>query len=208
MAEHEPAAGLAAARGMDIYLLDQLLRGRIQPGTRVLEVGCGSGRNLVYFLQAGYDVGALDREPAAIRGLRALASKIAPHVEASSFRAERVEETTFAEESADLVISCAVLHFAKSDREFESVLFGSWRLVAPGGVLFCRLASTIGLEGRFVPIEGRRFRQPDGSERYLVDEAMLLELTAKLGGELLDPIKTTVVQDQRCMTTWVLRKPS
>jgi len=32
-------------------------------------------------------------------------------------------------------------------------------------------------------------------------------VTAALGGTLLDPLKTTLVQDQRCMTTWVLAKP-
>lgn len=39
-----------------------------------------------------------------------------------------------------------------------------------------------------------------------VDEEILMKLTKELGGELVDPIKTTVVQDLRCMTTWVLRK--
>jgi hypothetical protein len=47
---------------------------------------------------------------------------------------------------------------------------------------------------------------PDGSERYLVDEALLTELAEQLGGQLADPLKTTVVQNQRSMTTWVLRK--
>ena len=53
---------------------------------------------------------------------------------------------------------------------------------------------------------GRRFRLPDGSDRYLVDEALLMDLTEELGGKLADPLKTTVVQNQRCMTTWVVRK--
>ena len=86
------------------------------------------------------------------------------------------------------------------------MLDGTWRLVKPGGVFFCRLASTIGMEERFVPLGDGRFRLPDGSERTLVDEATLLALTRDLGGELLDPLKTTVVQDRRCMTTWVARR--
>jgi len=48
--------------------------------------------------------------------------------------------------------------------------------------------------------------QPDGSEAYLVDEGRLLAATARLGAELVDPIKTTNVQGLRCMTTWVLRR--
>jgi len=57
-------------------------------------------------------------------------------------------------------------------------------------------------------LRGRRFLLPDGSERFLVDEPMLLQWTAELEGTLVDPIKTTVVQDSRCMTTWVMRKGS
>ena len=107
---------------------------------------------------------------------------------------------------ADVVLSSAVLHFARDDAHFDGMLRGTWRVLRPGGVLFCRLASSIGMEHRLVPIAGRRYQLPDGSQRYLVDEAMLLELTTDLGGQLLDPLKTTVVQDQRCMTTWVVRK--
>ncbi len=64
----------------------------------------------------------------------------------------------------------------------------------------------IGMEQQVKPIAGRRHRLPDGSERYLVDAALLTTLTRELGGALIDPLKTTVVQDQRCMTTWVVRK--
>ncbi|MGA2713221.1 MAG: hypothetical protein ABSG41_08940 [Bryobacteraceae bacterium] len=62
------------------------------------------------------------------------------------------------------------------------------------------------METRIQRIEGRRFLLPDGSERYLVDEALLLKLAEKPGGQLADPLKTTVVQDQRSMTTWIMRK--
>lgn len=177
---------------------------------RIFEVGCGGGRNLAYFLGAGYEVSGVDRDPVAIEGVRMLAARLAPDLAGSNFRAEPIEETTFAEHSADFVISCAVLHFARSDREFRAGLEASWRILAPGGTFFCRLASTIGMEGRFRPLgageSASRFSLPDGSERYLVDAALLEHLATELGGELLDPIKTTVVHDQRCMTTWVLRK--
>jgi hypothetical protein len=62
------------------------------------------------------------------------------------------------------------------------------------------------MEDRMRPIEGRRFLLPDGSERYLVDAELLVRLTRELGGRLMDPLKTTVVQNQRCMTTWVMQK--
>ena len=191
---------------IDIYLFDQLLRGRLVPGARVLDAGSGAGRNLVYLLHAGYDVCAADADPDAIDAVRRLARSLAPRLPDSNFRVEAVERMTFDDDSADVVISSAVLHFARDDRQFHEMVHGMWRVLKPGGMFFCRLASTIGMENRVRRVDGRRFALPDGLERFLVDESMLLDLTGRLGGELLDPLKTTVVQNQRCMTTWVARK--
>ena len=191
---------------IDIYLFDQLLRGRIAPGSRILDVGCGSGRNLVYLLQAGYQVFGLDADATSIRTVQQLASRLAPHLPSDNFRVEAVERSSFPDAFADVVLSSAVLHFARDDAQFTAMLRGTWRVLRPGGLLFCRLASSIGMEQAFTPIAGRRHRLPDGTDRYLVDEPLLMSLTRELGGELLDPLKTTVVQNQRCMTTWVVRR--
>jgi tellurite methyltransferase len=191
---------------IDIYLFDQLLRGRIAPGMRVIDAGCGGGRNLVYFFRNGYDISGVDSDPRAIRSVRAIAKQLAPELPETNFRAEPVEQMTFPDAFADVVLSSAVLHFARDDEQFDRMLRGMWRVLRPGGLLFCRLASDIGMETRMQRIEGRRCLLPDGSERYLVDQAMLLWLTGDLGGRLVDPLKTTIVQDQRCMTTWVVMK--
>lgn len=191
---------------IDVYLFDQLLRGRIHAGMRVLDAGCGGGRNLVYLLRHGYDVYATDADAGAIRSVRALAAALAPRLPETNVRVEPVEDMTFADAFADVVLSSAVLHFARDEAQFSAMVRGMWRVLKPGGMLFCRLASTIGMEGRVQALGARRFLLPDGSERYLVDEPILLELTRELGGALLDPLKTTIVQDQRCMTTWVVRK--
>ena len=191
---------------IDIYLFDQILRGRIAPGMTVFDAGCGQGRNLVFFLQEGYDVSGVDPAPAAIEAVRTLAARLAPGLPASNFRAEAVESNSFTDGCADVVVSSAVLHFARDERHFRAMLEGSWRVLKPGGLFFCRLASSIGMEDRMVALGNRRFTLPDGSDRFLVDEPYLLALTKELGGRLLDPLKTTVVQDQRCMTTWVLRR--
>jgi SAM-dependent methyltransferase len=191
---------------IDVYLFDQLLRRRIVPGMRVLDVGCGSGRNIVYLMQAGHEVFGIDPDARAIEAVRQLASRLAPHLPPDNFRVEAVERTSFPAAFADLVISSAVLHFARDDEQFTAMVGASWRLVRPGGLLFCRLASSIGMERHLDLAGGRRCRLPDGSDRYLVDEALLMGLTREVGGELIDPLKTTIVQNQRCMTTWVVRK--
>jgi len=190
---------------IDIYLFDQLLRGRIVRGMRVLDAGCGSGRNLVYLLQNGFDVSAVDRDSMAVAEVCQLAAALAPHIPPSQFRVEPVETCSFPDASFDAVLSSAVLHFARDDEQFDLMVAKMWRLLKPGGLLFCRLASDIGLEGAVFLADGR-YRLPDGSERYLVSAKRLMEMTRGMGGSLLDPLKTTVVQEQRSMTTWVVRK--
>lgn len=195
---------------IDIYLFDQLLRGRVAPGMVVLDAGCGGGRNLVYFLRnsstEGFEVFAADSDARAIAAVRRMAVSLAPGLPSGNFRVEPVQAMSFASAMADLVISSAVLHFAADDDHFEAMLRGTWRTLKPGGLFFCRLASSIGIERQITQISGRRYLLPDGSERYLVDESLLNGWAERLGAGLADPLKTTVVQNQRSMTTWVLRR--
>lgn len=261
--------------GIDIYLFDQLLKGRIVPGMRVLDAGCGAGRNLVYFLRSGYEVFGVDESGPQIAQIRKLAAALAPHLPAENFWVGSVERLSadFAEQKAvgrrqeaggkdprpdaggtdkteerlsadfadyteqkavsrrqeaggkdsrpdaggtdkgrsasadfDVVLSSAVLHFARDDEHWQAMVNEMWRVLKPGGMLFARLASTIGVEDQIKLIEGRRYHLPDGSDRFLVDAEMLQRVTAALGGEFLEPIKTTVVENMRAMTTWVVRK--
>ena len=191
---------------IDIYLFDQLLKGRFTEGMQVLDAGCGDGRNLIYLLRSGYEAFGVDQSREAIAHVRRLASTLAPHLPEDNFRVENVERMTFADASFDAVISSAVLHFARDDEQWQSMLREMWRVLKPGGIFFARLASSIGMEEKVEQIEGRRFHLPDGSDRFLVDEEMLMRATAALAGDFLEPIKTVVVQNMRAMTTWCLRK--
>jgi SAM-dependent methyltransferase len=197
---------LAEFQNLDIYLFDQVQKGRIRPGMSILDVGCGSGRNLSYFLRAGFDVYAADEDPRAIAAVCSLAGEIAPRLPADNFRVEPLDALTFPDESVDFVISTAVLHFARDHDHFQRMLLGSWRPLRTGGLFFCRLASSIGIERQCEPLGDGRFRLPNGQERYLVDEQTLHAKTDQLSGVLADPLKTTLVHGQRSMTTWVLRK--
>jgi len=205
--------------GIDIYLFDQLLKDRFAPWMRVLDAGCGSGRNLVYFLRSGYEVFGVDESEAAIAETRRLAASLQPQLPPENFRVEPVERMSFGNEANislqpattegtgfDLVLSSAVLHFARDEQHWQAMVNEMWRLLKSGGIFFARLASTIGIENQIKLIEGRRYHLPDGSDRFLVDEAMLHQVTATLGGEFIEPIKTTVVENMRSMTTWVVKK--
>jgi len=194
--------------GIDIYLLDQVMRERIVPGMKVLDAGCGSGRNLVYFLHEGFEVMGADHDPECIDRVRALAESLSPESDPGRFRVETIEALSFADGCADVVVANAVLHFARDESRFDLMLDQLWRVLAPGGLLFTRLASSIGIASDLEPLGRGWFELPDGSERFLVDASKLESSTVRLGGSLADPLKTTVVQNLRSMTTWVVRKPA
>jgi SAM-dependent methyltransferase len=203
----KPSTDLRSRFGpIDIYLFDQLLKGRFDGLRTILDAGCGGGRNLVYFLRAGFEVFGVDREPEAVAAVRSLAAELAPGLPATNFQVADVDRLPFEAESLDAVLSSAVLHFAADEAQLRRMVAEMWRVLRPGGLFFARLASSIGIEDLVVSIEARRHLLPDGSERLLVDEDLLLSLTAELGGDLLDPLKTTNVQNLRAMTTWCLAK--
>jgi tellurite methyltransferase len=201
------SAGLREIFGeIDIYLFDQLLRGRFDRRPRVLDAGCGDGRNLVYLLSCGFTCFAIDRDPSAVERVRRLASARAPALPADHFHIGEVDQLPWPDASMDAVVCSAVLHFAEDAAHFDRMVRDMWRVLAPRGLFFSRLASNIGIEAAVGREGGRRMQLPDGSHRFVVDERLLLEWTARLGAQLLDPIKTTNVQQQRCMTTWCLEK--
>ena len=209
MIRRVPADVSAAIRSqfgeIDIYLFDQLLRGRFDGRRRILDAGSGSGRNLLFFLRQGFDVRAVDADPAAIRALREFAAAVSPAIRPDQIQHASIESLPWEDGTFDAVISSAVLHFAPDEQAFAAMILEMWRVLAPGGLFFARLATSIGLE-RHLPSGVGRMRLPDGTVRFVVDEPTLLDWTSRLGGTLADPLKTTNVQNMRCMTTWVLEK--
>ena len=189
---------------IDIYVFDQILRGNIGPGMRILDAGCGYGRNLVHLLREGCEIFAVDADPAGVEHVRQLSESLQTGLPAQNFQVSRIEQMPLPSEFADVVICNSVLHFARDEQHFLAMLEELWRVLRPGGMLFCRLGSRIGMD--FEQVRDHIFIVGDGSEWFLVDEEMLLELTEELNAVLVDPLKTTIVQDYRCMTTWVLRK--
>jgi SAM-dependent methyltransferase len=191
---------------IDIYLFDQLLKGTYENCDKILDAGCGGGRNLVYFLNNSCQVYGVDPNAGAIESVRALARDVSSDYPLENFRIAPAEDLPFESEFFDLVICSAVLHFAKNEAHFEDMLTSMWRVLKPGGYFFARLASDIGIENKVSNLGNGHYLLPDGTERFLVNEQVLLHYTQVLIGRLHEPIKTTNVQNLRCMTTWCLQK--
>lgn len=190
---------------IDIYLFDQLLKGRYDHCKKVLDVGCGNGRNLFYFLRNGYEVFGVDPNPLAIDMVKELSTALAPANPLENFVVSSAENLPYKEATFDLIICSAVLHFAKDRQHFTAMLQRMFSVLQPGGYFFARLASDIGIEQLVTPLDNDRYLLPDGSERFLVNEQTLLQYTNEFG-LLYEPLKTTNVQNLRCMTTWCVQK--
>lgn len=189
---------------LDIYVFDQILKGNISKEHRILDAGCGTGRNHFYFVKQGYNVSAFDHSETALQ--QAIAAAQAMNYATNGFLIGNMVDIPFEDESFDWIICVAVLHFAEDDEHFRKMLDELWRVCAKGGKILIRLASDIGIKHLIKPLGDNRFALPDGTERYLVSEATILSETERLNAQLFEPIKTTNVQNLRCMTTWCLQK--
>lgn len=200
--------GLRAVLGdTDIYLLDQVMKGRLRPGARILDAGCGGGRNSELFLRCGgFALRAVDASWRGVRQTASLAVELGARTPSGWVSRQRLDRLAFRDSSFDAVVCSAVLHFAR-DRDHWAAMVGEmWRVLAPRGLFFARLGSTVGIEARLEPLGGGRYRLPDGAEWVLTHRAELAEWGERLGGRLIEPIKTTVVDRRRAMTTWCLLK--
>lgn len=192
----------AELAGMDIYLLDQVLKGRFAPGSRILDAGCGAGRNLAWFGRNGYEVYGIDADAAAIERARDAGIASAENLVAGSVTALPWPDGHF-----QGVICNALLHVLPSRADLEQAVHETWRVLAPGGVWFTRVATSLSMEQHAIPLEDGRYRMPGTKwDILLLSLEEMLQLTSRLGATLLEPIKTVNVQNQRAMATWVLQK--
>ena len=192
--------------GVDIYLLDQLMKGRLQPRARMLDAGCGGGRNIEPFLRCGFDVWAVDQAARATLQTHRLAGELGSERPTGWVSRQAVETLGFREATFEVVVSSAVLHFARDKEHWEAMLEEMWRVLAPGGLFFARLATTIGIESEIEPLGDGQYRLPGGQEFFLVDRQALSDWGESRGATAIEPIKTTVVDSLRAMTTWCLVK--
>jgi tellurite methyltransferase len=193
---------------IDIYVFDALLQGLWRPEHRFLDAGCGTGRNLPCFLDSGFDVWAIDSDEDSLDVARELAMSRRPDLDASQFQCADLASHGLPEETFGAVLCNAVLHFSEDEARFQACLDGLWRALSPHGTALIRLGTRIGLEGVVVPLGKGRYRQPDGAQWFLPDGEALAEQERRLGAQRFLPLKTTLVDGRRSMTTWWLRKPA
>ena len=185
----------------DIYLVDQIMKGLYKPGDIILDAGCGGGRNMYWFIQNNFTINGIDNNEVAIDLLQDMYPDLT-----SNFKVADVESSGFAGNYFNHIICSAVLHFANSTYHFKAMLKEMVRILKPGGTLFIRMASDIGMENKVEPFADGVYLIPDGSTRFLLTRQLLTDCMQLNNLSFAEPFKTTNVDDMRCMSTLLLQK--
>jgi len=177
------------------------MKGRYKPDDKILDAGCGYGRNLHWFLRNDIVIYGVDQDPAAIHDLQRRYPAFA-----GRFRVGAVEKIPFVDGLFDHIISSAVLHFARDTVHFRQMIAEMVRVLGPSGSLFIRMTSDIGIENAVRLAGDGVYDIPDGSRRFLLTRALLEDVMEENGLSFLEPLKTVNVNDVRCMSTVMLRR--
>ncbi|WP_075348872.1 class I SAM-dependent methyltransferase [Algoriphagus marinus] len=191
---------------IDIYLLDQILKARFSTEMKILDAGCGEGRNAVYFLNAGFQIFGFDQEELAVQYLRFVAKSLQPNYDAHRFQVGRMEEMPFHAGAFDAVICSAVLHFARDEENFWQMMNEMCRVLKPGGILWFRMTTAFGgILEKSTELGDGKYLLPDGSERFVLQQKHLDKIL-DMGFQFLEVPKTVLVLGQREMGVFVLEK--
>ena len=186
-------------QNIDIYLLDQILKGRIALDNKILDAGCGNGRNSKYFLNQNYNLIGIDLDTNKINSLKAEFGN-------DKFYVSSIEKTNFSDNEFDYIICNAVLHFSQNKKHFFKMFAELYRILNKNGTLFIRMTSNIGIEKKVQELENGVYKIPDGSTRFLLTKELVQQLQNQFSFSFVEPLKTVNVNDLRCMTTLIIKK--
>ncbi len=185
---------------VDIYLLDQILKERFAQNQTIFDAGCGNGRNLQWFYQNKYTIYGIDTDKEKINNVKTIFSSQKNH-----FSTQNLQQLSFKDNTFDHTICNAVLHFAKSENHFLKMFSELVRVTKNQGVIFIRMTSVFGIKKHITYLADGNYKLPDGTTRFLLTKKLLKTITKEHTIQFVEPIKTVNVNNQRCMTTLVLK---
>ncbi len=186
----------------DLYLIDQILKGRYNENETILDAGCGAGRNMHWFLQNNLCIYGIDQNSNCINDLKA----DNPQLPALRLQVANVEQMPFGDNFFNHVISSAVLHFAETTEQFIKMFAEMVRVLKPNGSIFIRMTTDIGIENQVILIKDGVYYLPDTSTRFLLTRSLLEEIMFTHQLSFIEPLKSVNVSDYRSMCTLMLQK--
>lgn len=187
--------------GIDIYLLDQILKERYEPNAIILDAGCGSGRNLKWFYDNSYSIYGVDSNASRIAITKEKYSSLS-----NNFSVQNLDVLNFESNIFDHVICSAVLHFAQNTQHFLNIFSELVRVLKPGGSFFIRMTSKESIEKFVKPISDGVYYLPDETNRFLLTDSLLEKIVSMFNLTLLEPKKYVNVNNKRCMSTLIFQK--
>jgi ubiquinone/menaquinone biosynthesis C-methylase UbiE len=192
---------------IDLYLLDQILKNRFDKNMKILDAGCGEGRNTHYFIQEGYQIFGTDINPTAIQMARLYAKTLDPAYDLLRFQVAPIEALPFHDGAFDVLLSSAVMHFALNTAHFFTMLSEQMRVLKKGGIFWLRMCTDAGGCISLGESLGQgRYRLPDGTDRFVINEELTQTMVRQYKFEALEPPKSVLVHGQRAMGAFVFCK--
>ena len=188
---------------MDLFLIDQLLKSNLPDGP-VLDLGCGTGRNTIFFWQHGYEITALDADEKQIQLLRHfLSGSSDQNLRLVTSPAQSIPASS---ESFETIICSRLLHLLPSAEDFEKAWEEIHRVLRPGGFFYFTMNSTLGLDITWNEIENGLYQYPDGNRSLLLDQALLEKIESDSRFRLLETPRFLVFGQTRSEAILLLRK--
>ena len=185
---------------MDLSLIDAILKGYLPASGTVLDVGCGEGRNGLYFIRTGFEYLGIDQDSSKIRLLEYLSSSLSNAN--ASFKVGKMQEISF-ENRFDLVVASRILHFSEDRLDFLSIWEKLISSMKAGAVIYFAMDSAIATE--FVLQKTNGFSEfCDGRVSFALTEPLYQEMKVDLVE--VEPLKTIIYQNQRVQSFGLLRK--
>jgi ubiquinone/menaquinone biosynthesis C-methylase UbiE len=186
---------------IDLFLLDLILRGEVKNGMKILDAGCGSGRNLFYFLKQGFYIKRIDKRESEVRAANFLSRSLG---KGDICLHSSLLNIPFDKDSFDFIVCSRVLHFADSSKDFNEMMAELARVLSPGGVLYLAMDSIIGLGDKVQKVDKFKYQFQDGSIRFALTESLLEEIENHWF-HIIDP-RTVSFNSQHAETTLVMQK--
>ncbi len=182
----------------DILLIDQILKNRFSPDMKILDAGCGEGRNLTYFIRNGYCIYGIDNDPDAIRMAGIISGSVNRNFVKENLLTCSIEDNPFPDQFFDVVLCINVLHDAASKEHFEQMIRSLHRILRKEGMVFLSMASEFCHQGRT--------NSSSVKNRFLLNDRIMkaLEIYFYLGQ--VEPIRTIHIEGRECLTYVILTR--